>query len=293
MIDLHCHSTCSDGFYTPEQLVEMAKDMELSAFSVSDHDTIEGALRAKKKGDEIGVRVIPAVEISASYWEYPIHILGYDFDLESDEMKTALEEINLYRKNRAKTMIENINRELMQERKIPVDIEEILKLGIEKPIIRIDLARYLFENGYVSSVQEAFDKWLIKYNIPNRGFSVKQAIGLIHHAGGVAVLAHPGSESISLQIITNNIQEQTKIIMDFQSQWLDGIETYRFHQTQEMENAYREIADSLGLIPTGGSDFHSPGSDTWAPSIGSNHAPDSIVDRILKLGEKRKKDWRL
>lgn len=282
MIDLHTHSTASDGQHTPEELVQMAKDKELSAFSISDHDTIDGTLSSIKKGKEIGVQVISAVEISVSFREHALHILWYDFNPYDDGLKSALEDINSYRKNRAVTMIGNINDELINDGKTPIDINEILKLGIEKPIIRTDLARYLLNHGYVNSEREAFDKWLVKYNILNKSFSAEQAINLIHDAWGVAVLAHPGAEEVSLLEITKSLNEQRDIIVDFQEKWLDGIEVYRSNQAITTENAYLGIANSLWLIPTGWSDFHSSRYD-WSPDIWNNRAPNNIADRILEL----------
>lgn len=287
MIDLHTHSTASDGQYTPDELVQMAKDKGLSAFAISDHDTIDGTLSSIKKGEEIGVRVISAVEISVSFREHALHILWYNFNPHDNGLKSALEDINSYRKNRAVTIIGNINNELMNDGKVPIDINEILKLGIEKPIIRTDLARYLLNHGYVNSEREAFDKWLIKYNILNKSFSVEQAINLIHDVWGVAVLAHPGAEEVSLLGITKSLNEQRDIIIDFQEKWLDGIEVYRSNQTMVTENTYLEIANSLWLIPTGWSDFHSPRYD-WSPDIWNNRAPDNITDRILELWAKIK-----
>lgn len=183
MIDLHTHSTASDGQYSPEKLVELAKDANLSAFSVSDHDTVEGSVRAVQRGKELGVQVIPAVEISVSFRGKALHILGYDFDLEDTSLTKALYDINVYRRNRAQTMVGNINQELVAENMKPMDIDTILRLGIEKPINRVDLAQYLLENGYVHTIQEAFDKWLNRHNIPNIDFSVKQAIEMIRGAG--------------------------------------------------------------------------------------------------------------
>ncbi len=288
MIDLHTHSTASDGQYSPEKLVELAKDANLSAFSVSDHDTVEGSVRAVQRGKELGVQVIPAVEISVSFRGKALHILGYDFDLEDTSLTKALYDINVYRRNRAQTMVGNINQELVAENMKPMDIDTILRLGIEKPINRVDLAQYLLENGYVHTIQEAFDKWLNRHNIPNIDFSVKQAIEMIRGAGWVAVLAHPGSENISLQAITANFDEQVQIIMDFQSEWLDGIEVYRYNQPREIEAKYAWLANSLGLIATGWSDFHGPRIIGIAPNIGNNSAPDEVVDRILEMGVRRK-----
>lgn len=288
MIDLHTHSTSSDGQYSPEVLVQMAKDAHLRAFSVSDHDTIEWSTRAVQRGREIGIQVISAVEISASFRWKALHILGYDFDHTNPELITTLHDISIYRRDRIKTMVRNMNHELWVEGMNPIDVDSILKLGIEKPITRVDLAEYLLAHGYIKTLQEAFDRWLNRLNIPNRDFSVIQAIQMIHNAGGVAVLAHPWAQSVSLQAITSDFDEQVRIIMDFRSAWLDGIEVYRFNQSKKMEQIYIGVAKDLGLIATGWSDFHGPKIIGSAPGIGNNLAPENTVNRIVELGAERK-----
>ncbi len=185
-------------------------------------------------------------------------------------------------------MMTNINQELIADSMEPIHIDSILKLGIEKPIMRVDLAEYLLSNGYVTTLQEAFDKWLNRHNIPNRDLSVKQAIDMIHSAGWVAVLAHPGSERVSLQAITSNFEEQVKIIMHFQTVWLDGIEVYRFKQPKEIEEQYIGVANSLGPIATGWSDFHGPSIIGSAPGIGYNNTPDDVISRILEISSGKK-----
>lgn len=288
MIDLHTHSTASDWEYSPEILVQMAKDANLTAFSVSDHDTIEWSILAVQRGKEIGIQVISAVEISASFRWKALHILGYDFDPTNTGLIKTLWDIGIYRKNRIQTMMTHINQELIADSMEPIDIDSILKLGIEKPIMRVDLAEYLLSNGYVTTLQEAFDRWLNRHNIPNRDLSVKQAIDMIHSAGWVAVLAHPGAQSISLHAITSDLEEQVKIIMDFQSEWLDGLEVYKYNQDKEIEKKYREIANSLGLVATGWSDFHGPRIIGSAPGIWCNNAPDDLISCILEISSKKK-----
>ena len=111
---------------------------------------------------------------------------------------------------------------------------------------------------------------------------------MIHNAGWVAILAHPGAQSISLQAITSDFEEQVRIIMDFQSDWLDGLEVYRFNQSQEIEEKYLGMANSLGLIATGWSDFHGSRIIGSVPGVGYNNAPDDVTDRILERGAMRK-----
>lgn len=280
MIDLHTHSNCSDGDFSPEALVDMAKEAGLSVFAVSDHDTLEGSIRALKRGKEVGLEVVPAVEISASLNGFVIHVLGYYIDLENEQLIDSLREICDYRVSRAKTMVGKINQELAEENKTAIDMEEVLKIAKEKPVSRPDIAQILISLGHVTSMQEAFDRWLNKYNIPNKDLSIAEAIKLIHQAGGVAILAHPVHDHMSLKAITPDFEEQAKILTDLKAAGLDGIEVYRFEHTQTDENTLLIIARDLNFVITGGSDFHGPSNEIAAPSITSVNVPDSVMKEM-------------
>lgn len=288
-VDLHTHSNLSDGDYSPEELVTRAKEKGLTAFAVSDHDTLEGSRRALIKGKELGVKVVPAVEISASSQGKVLHVLAYGVDIENEELHRTLADIVEYRIERAKSIVQGINQELEVAGKPSIDIEAILNLGKEKPITRIDIAEYLIKKGYVQSRDEAFSVWLNKYNVPNRDLSVVHACALTHKAGGVAILAHPNSPFLSLNEISEDFEEHKRIILELKEGGLDGIEVYRSSQSAEDQEKYLTFAISAELLVTGGSDFHSP-DHVKTPDIGAAQVPDQVMEGIELALTRNKKD---
>lgn len=274
-IDLHTHSIESDGDQTPEELVVMAREKRLTALAVSDHDNLEGSRRAIIFGKEVGLKVIVAAEISAILEGKVMHVLIYGVNLENEELNNALRETCQYRIDRARSIVGNINKELIVSGQPLLDLDTVLALGIEKPITRVDITKLLIQLKYVETIDEAFARWLEKYNIPNKILSVPDVCRLAHGAGGIAVLAHPGSSYLSLNTITTDFEEHIKIIAAFKNQGLDGIEVYHPDHGSTSREKYLSLAKSLGLVVTGGSDYH---SETHDPKgIGSVDVPDSLI----------------
>ncbi len=288
MIDLHTHSTVSDGEFSPEELVDMAKAAGLTTFAVSDHDTLEGSRRAILRGKEIGVHVIPAVEISTALSGKVLHILGYYVDIDNEPLTKTLRDICEYRIQRAKFLVENTNKELLTLGRTPMDLEYVLRIGKEKPITRSDIAQYLIDLGHVTTKQEAFDRWLEKYNVPNKDLSVEETIQLIHGAGGVAVLAHPNSKFLSLWHISNDFADITHMLSTMKAQGLDGVEVYRTEHSAEDRQRYMALAQSLGLALSGGSDFHGPHNQTSPERIAAIDVPNSVAEVLETVSTKYK-----
>lgn len=266
----------------------MAKAAGLTTFAVSDHDTLEGSRRAILKGAEAGVHVIPAVEISTALNGNVLHILGYYVDINNEPLAKTLQGICEYRIQRAKSLVENTNKELLALGKAPMDLQYILDIGNEKPITRSDIAQYLIDLGYVATKQEAFDRWLEKYNVPNKDLSLEETIQLIHGAGGVAVLAHPNSKFLSLWHISSNFAEITNMLTTMKAQGLDGVEVYRTEHTPEDQERYTTLAHSLGLALSGGSDFHGPHNQTSPEKIAAIDVPDSVAEVLETVSTKYK-----
>lgn len=277
-IDLHTHSTISDGKFSPEEIVVMAKEKGLSALAVSDHDSLEGSRRAVESGKALGLKVFPAAEISASHKNQAVHMLVYGIDLDNKALQQELDSAREYRVNRMRSIVGNINNELEAEGKPLLDLEPLLELGKEKPLGRPDIADYLIKLGYVQTRSEAFDRWLSKYNIPNKSLSVGDVCRLAHDAGGIAVLAHPGSLSLSLNSLSSDFDDHKKIISELKEQGLDGIEVYHPDHTEEVRGKYLALAESLDLVVTGGSDFH--GTFGPADMLGSASVPDDVIERL-------------
>lgn len=281
MVDLHVHSTASDGDFPPEELVDRAQAMGLSALAVSDHDTLEGSARAMRRGAEVGMRVVSAVEVSASLRGKVVHVLGYCVDLGSESLERGLREVREYRTRRAEAMVGSVNAELRAAGKEPMDLGVLLRTGAEKPIGRPDIAQYLVDLGHVKSRNEAFDRWLNKYNEPNRDLSAAEAIALIHAAGGAAVIAHPHGEFMSLKLIAPKQADRAALIAELVAQGLDGIEAYRERHTPAVREEYLEVAREHDLVATGGSDYHGPRFLHSAREIGTVPVPDETVDALV------------
>ncbi|MCX6713354.1 MAG: PHP domain-containing protein [Candidatus Vogelbacteria bacterium] len=288
-IDLHMHSTESDGELTPEELVRIGKELGLIAMAVSDHDSYEGARRARIAGERIGMKVIMAAEISTSFEGKTLHVLTYGVDIDNPELRVTIDDLKKYRFDRAKSILGDINRELASGGEKTVDTEPIMALNREKPITRGDIAEELVRQGFVADKNEAFARWLVKYDRPNRSITVGDVARLAHGAGGVAVLAHPNSPYLSLNTLSPDFVEHERILTKFKTDGLDGIEVYHPDHSPEASEKYLDLARRLGLIATAGSDFHSATQGIGPTALGQYTGPDWIVAELETAIEKYRK----
>lgn len=254
-VDLHLHSTCSDGYYSPEQLVDFARQAGLAAIALADHDNIDGIARAMRAGEGQGIEVIPAVELSTQWYEYSdMHLLGYGFDFQDPYLIRALDEFQRYRRARNLSIIEKVNEKLKREGQALIDPAAVRRLA-GGSIGRPHIAQALREAGVVRNNDEAFDRYLVPCNVPKRYFPVNEAIELIHGSGGIAVLAHP-------PYITRGRQQLQQIVTELVALGLDGLEAYNNGSGLEDTDWLIRLAREQGLVVTGGSDFHGdPGSN--------------------------------
>lgn len=279
-VDLHTHSLLSDGRLTPQEVVRKAARLKLKAVAVSDHDTLSGAIDALKYGKKYGIEVIPAVEISTLYKGHILHILGYFVDLRSRSLNNVLEKLRRDRTSRAMHILGRVNVLAKKRGMHPVDQQEFRRwIGNKDPIMRGDIAGFLFKKGFGKSAYEVFIEWLEETNSPVRGLSAKEAIAHIHKAGGVAVLAHPHHESLGLRAFTLKLSQHLKVIVSLARQGLDGCEVYvrKRRETERFVQYYLRVIKKLSLIPTGGSDFH---GTSWSPELGSVFVPDSALAEL-------------
>ena len=246
-IDLHTHSNCSDGSFSPKQLVELASKVGLRAIALTDHDTVAGVAEAVAAGKELGVEVVPGVEISAEYPAGTMHILGYYFDPSHPELLKALEELQQARAERNPKIIERL-----QSLGLEITTTEVLSISGGQ-VGRPHIAKALVEKGYVSSIDEAFSRYLKKGGIAyveKFRLPPQEAIATIRRAGGLATLAHP----FTLEI--EDSRELTSLASELQEMGLEGIEVFYPDHTEEMTVLYHNLAKGLRLVSTGGSDFH-------------------------------------
>ena len=241
--ELHSHSTYSDGAFEPAVVAQLCADRGVKVWSLTDHDTCLGCREAAEAAARLGIEFIAGIEVSA-FADRSIHVLGYGVDPESAVLAEYSKRRLQARRDRMRRMIDKL-----AELGVPIEYERVAAIAGEGAIARPHLARALVEAGHVTTVQEAFDKW-----ISNEGAAyvetpwpkVPDAIALIHEAGGVAVLAHPG------------IYHRDALIAGWIEAGLDGIEARHPKHTAADEARYRAMADAAGLLVTGSSDYHGP-----------------------------------
>ncbi len=246
LIDLHTHSVCSDGSMTPRELVAHAKESGIAAIALSDHDTVAGVKDAMDEGNALGVEVIPAIELSVIS-DTETHILGYFIDPDAPVFCEAMEKIYAARRERAR-----ITCEKLVALGFPITEEEVQEVAGGALICRAHYARLLLDKGLVGSVKEAFDKYLANGRpayCDKQALTAEEAIELIHAAGGIAFVAH-------LHLIRLDDDALRAFLTRLKGAGLDGIEGYYTDYTPEMQEKYTKIAKELGLILSGGTDFH-------------------------------------
>lgn len=251
-VDLHLHSTCSDGLYPPAEVVAMAARLGLAAVAICDHDNIDGTEEALAAGERLGVEAISGVELSVLWQEYEdIHLLGYGFDHRDPALNAELAGFRAFRAGRNAQIVARVNDKLAGEGKTPIDFARVQeKAG--GTLGRPHIAQALVEAGHVAASEEAFARYLVPCNVPKRFFPIDEAIALIHAAGGVAVLAHP-------PFITDSPKRLERLIETFAGMGLDGVEAWNSGADNNTVDRTITIARRQGLIVTGGTDFH--GSD--------------------------------
>lgn len=244
-VDFHVHTTASDGSLTPVEVVELAKKQGLTAIGITDHDTMNGVEVALKKGKEIGLQIIPGVELNTDYQDSEIHILGYFLDYQDQKLKQIFIDLSEMRFNRAKKMVDKLN-----ELGILIKFERVLEIAGEGTIGRPHVAKAIIEKGYATDFDEVFSKLIGRQcpaYVPRSKLTPFSAVELINEFGGVPVLAHPG------------LNDADEIIPGLIEKGLKGIEVYHIEHTEEDKLHYLKIAEEYGLITTGGTDYHGPG----------------------------------
>ncbi|MDO9543291.1 MAG: PHP domain-containing protein [Kiritimatiellia bacterium] len=277
MIDLHLHSTFSDGSLSPEQLVREAKKANLSAIALTDHDSISGvALFLEACGRE-NIRGIPGVEISVDYPRGTMHILGYFIDCHSKELNVHIEKLKAGRAARNADILKKINNLGM-----PLTMAEVASFAGEGNVGRLHFAQVLVARGYVNSNQEAFDRYLGK---GKSGYAERQrltprgGVEMIINAGGSAVLAHPFTLELQPDALA-------KLVGELANAGLQGIEVYYPQHNPNLVKKYLALVQRFNLIATGGTDFH--GKAMPDLKIGRGFGALNVSDSVLtKLDERR------
>lgn len=271
-IDLHVHSTVSDGTFTPTELVAEAKRCNLSAFALTDHDTVRGFEEAKKASEGSGIEVIPGVEISAAYKKKDIHILGLLIDPNYEPLKRSLDAALLERDQRNAKMAQNL-----AAGGLDIDIERLTAAFSPGTVLtRAHFAKFLLETKQIKSMNEAFEHYLNAdgpYYVPREYISPENAIKLIKQAGGIPVLAHP-------LVYHLPEEELDTLIARLKDAGLEGLEVFYSSNTGFDEGIVRRYTNKYHLIMTGGSDFH--GANKPHISMGSGKGNLKIPYSVLE-----------
>jgi len=271
MIDLHAHTTASDGSLTPTELVALARESGLSALGVTDHDTVGGLAEATDAARGAGLELVPGVELSVDYPRGQFHLLGYFVDFTRGALLERLQYLQDYRFRRNEKKVER-----MEQHGLPITMEDIAREAGSKVIGRPHMALAMVRKGIVGSTQEAFDRYLADgrpCHLPKVKLIPADAIALLHSAGAVTILAHPKYLQIS------DPAEVRTELASFKEQGLDGIEVYYSQHTEAETALYGEIAGELDFVISGGSDFHGRSKPTV--KLGVVYQGTGVSDEVM------------
>jgi len=264
-IDLHIHTkTGSDGNLSIEEVFKEAKKRNIDLMSITDHDSIDCQERAIVLAREYGITYVPGVELNVTF-QYPgskpisLDFLGYQYDIGNQGLKNKLQSIREHRETRARQILERLNVEFDKENIKRFTEEDLKKIqdSVDGAFGRPHIANYLIEKGIVRDKQEAFDKYLVKCDVPKYPLSLAEASELIRNAGGILVHAHPNDPNgTSLVSITPDLDEQARIIKEYMLNYIDGVECWHSRHDVKTTAFYIGFAKKHGLLMTGGSDCH-------------------------------------
>jgi len=266
-IDLHVHSKSSDGKLSVQEIFREAKSRSISFLAITDHDSIESQTLALEESKKIGIRYLTGVELNITFYDpkflsgKPISLdfLGYNYDLNNEMLISKLQTMANYRTKRAEKILDNLNTEFLKEDITTLTKDDLRQIeeSIDGTLGRPHIADYLVKKGIVKSRQEAFDKYLVKCDVPKFPLHLDEASTLIRGAGGKLVLAHPNDpHGTSLVTLTKVLAEQTEIIKEKMLPFIDGVECWHSRNTPETTEHYVSFAKENILIMTGGSDCH-------------------------------------
>ena len=263
-VDLHMHSTCSDGSFSPREVVQRAAGFGFSAISLTDHDTVDGVAEAQATGAEVGIEVVPGTELSAQVGSKDVHILGYFIAVENADLLASLTRFRAARLERAEKMVVKLN-----QMGIHLKMAHVLAKAGTAAVGRPHVADALVEEGFVFSADEAFQKYLgyakPAYQ-PKFTMTPAEAIEIIHASGGLASLAHPV------------LYAQDSLVGELAAQGLDGLEVMHIKHDAAAVARYSALAERYGLLKTGGSDCHGDGRGEAV--MGKVKAPGAFLEAL-------------
>jgi 3',5'-nucleoside bisphosphate phosphatase len=270
-LDLHAHSSASDGEVAPAALVALAAEEGVGLLALTDHDTMAGVGEAIAAGRRHGVRVLPAIELSARTPRGSLHLLGYFPSPDPHPLSDRLAELAAGRLRRAREILDRL-----AALGVPVDMRVVRALA-DGPVGRPHIADAMVAAGHVADRREAFERYLHDggpAHVPSRGFAPEEAVRVVAESGGAPVLAHPASLGLPARQLAATVQRLA-------ARGLRGIEVHRPEHTPEQRRQFATLGRRLGLVATGGSDFHRPGGLPRLGHTGDPPLPPDVVQRLL------------
>jgi len=285
--DLHIHSrTGSDGAMDIEDIVREAARRNITLMSVTDHDSIEGQEQAISLTKKLGIAYVTGVELNVTFSlsateSISLDFLGYGYDIHNNELRTALRVIADHRQKRARLILDKVNEEFDRDGLVHLTDEDMKNIrdSVDGTFGRPHIADYLVAKGIVHDRQEAFDRYLVKCDVPKYPLSLAEASRLVRNAGGILVLAHPDDpRGTSLRKVSLSLDKQADIIRQHMLAYIDGIECWHSRHSPATRIFYADFAEKNGLIASGGSDCHQK------PIImGTIDIPDYVTRKFLEL----------
>lgn len=269
--DLHLHSHYSDGTFTPAEIVARAKQQNLGAIALTDHDTVEGCEAVAAECAKVGIEFVVGTELTSEHNDHELHILAYFVDPKNERLLREIAKFQIVRQERIREMVAKIN-----ALGVPLKAEDVFALANCKSPGRPHVARTLVRHGQCRTLDEAFDRFLKKGRpawVPKSKMSALEAIELIHQAGGLAVMAHPG------------LNKTDESIPDLVAAGLDGIECYHTKHPPGTVQHYLGLANKYHLLVTGGSDCH--GLSKGKPLIGTVRLAREHFDKLKAAAAKK------
>jgi predicted metal-dependent phosphoesterase TrpH len=266
--DLHVHSSASDGTLSPARIVSRAHANGVGVLALTDHDSVDGLAEARATADAVGLTLVNAVELSSATRDRDVHILGYFVDPSSESLAEQLIALRAARYERAETMVE-----LLSQAGFAVSLDDVMSIAAGGSVGRSHVARALVRAGHADTVADAFNKLIGRgrpFYVPKRSASPAEVVAGLRDLGAIPVLAHPGVTRVD------------ELIEELVAAGLLGIEAYHADHTPEQMAHYAALAERLGLLVTGGSDFH--GHEAPNPDIGAVNLPWAAVEALLAAG---------
>jgi hypothetical protein len=286
IIDLHIHSSASDGKFTVEEIFREAKRRNISFMAITDHDSIGCQTQATEAAKKEAIRYVTGVELNVTFTHPKYHegkpvsldFLGYQFNASNETLESKLQAMAKYREERAAKILDNLNKEFKKENIQALTKDDLRQIeeSVDGVLGRPHIADYLVKKDIVKTRQEAFDKYLVRCDVPKYPLYIEEASKIIREAGGRLVLAHPNDpHGTSLAALTKSLNEQTGIIQEKMLPYIDGIECWHSRNTAQTTSHYAAFAKQHGLMMTGGSDCHQK-----PILMGKVKIPDWVADQF-------------